>query len=132
MRWQSSIRFLVMEFKLLYVIIYVIEATSDLGFYRPKTGLDYSVRGSRKDGSNSLTFSLFIGSSGWKQITACYLVSSRVDLKIGTFIVDTHSIFGCNKKTINQVPLQQFVGKFDKSYPSFQLYLFVSGLKTED
>lgn len=108
-----------MESKLLYVRIYVIKATSDLGYYRPKTGLDYSVRGSRKDGSNSVTFSLFIAPQGWKQITASYLVSSRHDLKIGTFIVDTHSIFGCNKKTINQAPIQQFVGKFDRPYPKF-------------
>ena len=77
-------------------------ATNDIEKYRPKSGLDYSVRAGRKDDSNALALSLIVEDREWTKISVSYLVSSRSDLYLGSFIADTFSLFGCDKTKVDK------------------------------
>lgn len=88
--------------KLLSVLFYPNIATNNLYEYKPSSGLDYSVRAGRKDNLNLLALSLIVEDDQWKKISVSYLVSSRTDLYIGSFIADIFSLFGCDSTNIDK------------------------------
>ena len=60
---------------------------SNIEFYQTGLNLDYSVRGSQEKGSNALGVSFRVSDNSWKKIIISYLVTSRKDLHLGSFIV---------------------------------------------
>lgn len=75
---------------------YFYWAISKMEGYNPTNGIDFSVKGRKKNNKNSLgIYTFFSLSSSWKSISLSYLVSSREDIYLGSFITDTFSINGC-------------------------------------
>lgn len=110
----------------------LIIATESLGDYRPKSGLDYSVRAGRKGTSNSLSLSLFVEDNSWKRISVSYLVSSRNDLYLGSFIIDGFSIFACDKDVIDTEKISFGIENLPRIKTEYQVAVFISGVKTND
>lgn len=61
-----------------------------------RDGTDFSVRVKRKNNSNAINVYLSVKDKFWKKITVTYLLSSRDDLLVGSFIADTFGVFGCD------------------------------------
>ena len=107
-------------------------ATSDISKYRPKSGLDYSVRAGRKDDSNALALSLLVEDNEWTKISVSYLVSSRNDLYLGSFIADTFSLFGCDKTKVDQGTISHTIQDLPRTKKNYKVQVFISGIKTDD
>jgi hypothetical protein len=87
--FKSTTWFQIQDFKLLYVNIYLNSAVIDLGDYNIANGIDFSVHGGQK-GRNELVITLLINNQQkWRNIKVSYLVSSRPDIILGSFIADT-------------------------------------------
>lgn len=63
--------------------------------FASRSGNDFSVKTRKKANSNSLSIYLFSASRTWQKITISYLMTSRDDLLLGSFIADTFSACGC-------------------------------------
>lgn len=107
-------------------------ATNDLSGYRPKSGLDYSIRAGRKDDKNLLALSLIVEDKSWKKIKVSYLVSSRKDLYIGSFIADVFSLFGCDSSKVDTGLVSYTIHDLPPSKKKYDVQLFISGIKTDD
>ena len=115
-----------------YVRVCVNIATTDLSGYRPKSGLDYSIRAGRKDDKNLLALSLIVEDKNWKKIKVSYLVSSRKDLYIGSFIADVFSLFGCDSSKVDRGLISYTIHDLPPSKRKYDVQLFISGIKTDD
>lgn len=106
-------------------------ATSDLNNYKPKSGLDYSVRaGAKNEKNDTLSITLIVKDKSWRKITVAYLISSNPNVYLGSFIVDAYSLFGCESGT-NSEAITKYV-EVSKKSSKYQVGLFVSGVKTND
>lgn len=87
------------------------------------------MRAGRKDDANILSVSLFTGEASWKKISVSYLVTSRNDLALGSFIIDTFSASGCSKDEESSNSVVEYVpGLF--ALTEYKVFVFVSGIKT--
>ena len=124
--------FQTLDLKLLFVINYYILATVSLNGYRPKSGLDYSVRASRQKNANALAISLLTGDNSWNKITVSYLVSSRKDVYLGSFIADTFSLFGCTHLPIDKGHLSHSIPRLPQGNFQYKVATYISGVRTQD
>ena len=107
-------------------------ATVSLNGYRPKTGLDYSVRAGRKGDANKLAISLLTGDNEWNKITVSYMVSSRNDLHLGSFIADAFSLFGCTHDAVDKGHFQHAVQNLPQGKFKYNVATYISGIRTAD
>ena len=61
-----------------------------------RNGADYSVRMRRKNNNNAINIYLSVRDKLWKKISVSYLIASREDMLLGSFIADTFGGFGCD------------------------------------
>lgn len=61
-----------------------------------RNGADYSVRMRRKNNSNAINIYLSVRDKLWRKISVSYLIASREDMLLGSFIADTFGGFGCD------------------------------------
>lgn len=124
------IQFPLKESKLLSVHFYLLLATQSIGGYKTDSGLDYSVRASRKDNSDALLLSFLSGNNSWNKASVSYLATSRTDIKAGSFIADTFSTFGCDSENPQNDAVRHAIPYFSGS--DFKISTFISGARTRD
>jgi hypothetical protein len=61
-----------------------------------RNGADYSVRMRRKNNNNAINIYLSVRDKLWRKISVSYLIASREDMLLGSFIADTFGGFGCD------------------------------------
>lgn len=72
-------------------------STSFVGIRTPRSGIDYSVRAGKKNDRQKLNIVLLINDDvTWTSIQVSYIVTSRKDFRVGSFIADTFSLLDCS------------------------------------
>ena len=102
---------------------------------RSKSGVDYSVRGGQKKGNKKAAdLVLMIDDKvSWTNIKVSYLISSRNDFWLGSFIADTFDILDCTPKdSNNNFEASTSIHKWEPTNDKAQVLVFISGLRTED
>ena len=79
-----------------------------------------------------MAISLLTGDNAWEKITVSYLVSSRKDLYLGSFIADTFSLFGCTHKSVDKDKLQHAIPRLPQGRFNYQVATYISGIRTQD
>lgn len=94
------------------------------------SGIDYSVRASRKDNDNAIYLSYLSGDNSWNKVDVSYLATSRSDVQAGSFIADTYSTFGCDQENPQNDIVRHAIPYFSGS--EFNVATFISGARTRD
>lgn len=68
----------------------------------------------------------------WKKISVSYLVSSRKDIYVGSFIADVFSIFGCDSGKVDSGVIKYTIHDLPPSKAKYNVQLFIAGIKTDD
>ena len=129
-KFKLSLKYLSMDWKQLFVIFLSYLAINDLfGRNSAQDPIDYSVRAGRKDHTNILSVSLFYDHIEFKSISVSYLVTSRNDLFLGSFIIDSFSTSGCSKSNEATNSIAEYVPGLINSN-QYKITIFISGIKT--
>jgi hypothetical protein len=74
---------------------------------------------------------LVVEDNSWKKIAISYLASSNPALYLGSFTIDTFSLFRSEDKKFNSEIVSHYV-EVNKKYADYELALFISGVKTNN
>ena len=108
-------------------------STSQIIGFNQIYGVDYSIRGGRINNTNIAKIVLYINSdNSWSSIKASYLISSRRDFILGSFLSDVSDLGndGASAKVI-EYSLVNFNTRQSRNKNMKLIYL-ISGLKTAD
>jgi hypothetical protein len=105
-------------------------ATGRFTGFNQAAGIDYSIRGGQTNSSTTAQFVLLINEDlSWASVTVSYLISSRNDFWVGSFLPDT---FGLIPSTSTSIVVQQDLQTWTSQSGSFNFVYLISGLKTND
>lgn len=107
-------------------------STEAFGLKTPRTGIDYSVRAGKKDNKQKLNIVLLIDDKvGWTSIVVSYIVTSRGDFRVGSFIADTFSLLDCSPINRNdQLVVSTEIANWVTTDERFKVLAFISGIRT--
>lgn len=107
-------------------------AITSITQYNPSSGFDFSVRGGRQDGHNAIALVLLINNNiSWQSIKVSYLVSSRSELLIGSFIGDTFDFLSCTVNQDGRTTVATHLPQWQiKNGTEYSVGVFISGFRT--
>lgn len=62
----------------------------------------FTVKGIKKSSKTSFGVAVITPSKVWKKVSVSYLVSSRLDLAVGSLVLDPYSSYNCGEQTYDE------------------------------
>lgn len=101
--------------------------------YYVTNGVDYAVKVAYNRNNKFTATLLSDYSANWTKITVSYIVESRTDMLIGSFLVDSFNTLKCLEDpstTTNVNAVSSVVSNWTQSFLNAKVVVFVSGIKT--
>lgn len=105
-------------------------ATGLITEYNQGSGTDYSIRAVRVNQTNSVRIFLYINSDrSWTNVKASYLISSRPDFFVGSFITESFDIL---KSSGDSYLIENTLANWSFTNRKMNFFYLISGVKTAD